>query len=168
MRLNSISAFAALLISGLSVAGCTSDTATPHAGTAPAAAASAPAAIPAGTEPAIAHYLEVRAALANDDLEAAKKAAEPGKSDAAPFGADETKIAGAADLKAARAAFSDLSKAMIPYAKEHASATFYVFECPMSMQPFGQWLQAEEQLKNPYRGKEMPTCGSKVDTIAKK
>ena len=124
--------------------------------------------------PEIKTYLDVQEALAADKLAPAKEAAKAGAAAApADFRKPLETIAGAADLKGARAAFHDLSKAAIPFAEARAKAAdakmpaLILFECPMAP-PFGKWLQASDPLANPYWGAEMLRCGAKVATIGGK
>lgn len=121
------------------------------------------------------NYLAVQTALANDDLEAAKEAADA-LSEVADdiedahtksverFGetveaaADQLEDAG--DLATARAAFKALTVPMEAWnasAKTEGIDTVY---CEMSK---GRWLQATGKIQNPYHGKEMQTCGEVVD-----
>ena len=79
----------------------------------------------------------------------------------------------AADLKAARKAFHELSKAVVEFVRKlRAQQTEFgalkVYECPMLKQAFpgapakGQWIQLEAPLRNPYFGAEMIDCGTEV------
>lgn len=79
----------------------------------------------------------------------------------------------AADLKAARKAFHELSKAVVEFARklraqQNEFGALRVYECPMLKQAFpgapakGQWIQLEGPLRNPYFGAEMIDCGTDV------
>lgn len=96
----------------------------------------------------LAKYEPVRAALAADDLAAAKKAAaslpDPGAA----------KLAGAADLVAARSEFAALSARAVKLAQ--TTTGYYVVHCPMVNK---DWVQPTKEVSNPYEGKEMSTCG---------
>ena len=75
-----------------------------------------------------------------------------------------------ADLKQARAEFGGLSESMIELTKAAAESdavpqTLYVAYCPMAK---ASWLQATEELQNPYMGQKMPKCGEVKETIAAK
>jgi hypothetical protein len=66
----------------------------------------------------------------------------------------------AANLADARTAFGKLSEAIVAYVEAQKltlDPRFHIAFCPMVNKP---WLQAGEQISNPYYGKEMPTCGS--------
>ncbi len=99
----------------------------------------------------LATYEQIRAALAADDLPAAREAARP---------LPETKaIAAAGDLTSARKAFKELSVRAVELARGQPG--FYIAHC--SMFPGGaDWVQRTEELSNPYWGKAMPHCGELV------
>lgn len=67
------------------------------------------------------------------------------------------------DLKSLRSGFGDLSDAMIAYLKEAGAQQNppYQYYCPMVKK---NWLQADKQIRNPYYGSEMLTCGELVQT----
>jgi hypothetical protein len=95
----------------------------------------------------LARYENVRAALAADDLTAAKTAA-------VDLGEEGAPLAKSNSLKEARAAFERLSAK----AKELAAGQsgYYVVNCPMLKK---DWVQSSEKIANPYYGKEMLSCG---------
>jgi hypothetical protein len=111
-------------------------------------------------------YLEVHAALASDKIDGVKPAAKAIADQAARMGASGEPIAKAAkeleqaaDIKAARTAFGDLSDAVITAAKaegwkdvDEVKLTY----CPMSKK---HWLQKDATIRNPYYGASMLTCG---------
>jgi RND family efflux transporter MFP subunit len=70
------------------------------------------------------------------------------------------------DLAGARKAFKPISHAVVTLASEVRSAeaktSFTHFYCPMVPGGGGDWLQANDQLLNPYFGSEMLRCGEKV------
>ncbi|EDY81189.1 hypothetical protein VDG1235_806 [Verrucomicrobiia bacterium DG1235] len=119
-------------------------------------------------------YFAIQKALAGDDLPAAKSAAAAlqegmSKSECATDGADccaevggaSDAIAQAADIAAARSAFLGFSKAMIAQMESHGSETAaYQMYCPMAFNnKGGAWLQDSSDLRNPYYGSMMLTCG---------
>jgi hypothetical protein len=68
----------------------------------------------------------------------------------------------AADLKAGRAVFGDLSDKIIAFIKASNSAKNppYQYYCPMVKK---NWLQPDKGgARNPYYGSSMPTCGELV------
>ena len=109
-------------------------------------------------------YEGVSAALAADDLAAAKKAATAiptaAPQPAATLEAAKT-IAAASSLKAAREAFKILSKRAVHVAENQAG--FYHAHCPMVPNSEGDWVQTTKTINNPYFGKSMAKCGSIQD-----
>lgn len=97
------------------------------------------------------HYEKVRAALAADDLAAARHAAT-----ALPAAKP---VADAKDLSSARKAFKKLSAQAVALARGQPG--YFIAHC--SMFPGGaDWVQTTEKLSNPYWGKSMPHCGELV------
>ena len=72
-------------------------------------------------------------------------------------------------LDEARKKFKPISHAVITLVTEirgqNADLSFHHFFCPMVKQGEGDWLQAEDQLSNPYYGAQMLRCGELVRTI---
>ena len=112
-------------------------------------------------------YLEIQAALAEDRFADLKAPAGTLSSQAAAMGKDATALAraattfaAAADLAAARDAFGPLSDAVIARVKADGSGSvaseLKLAYCPMVRK---SWLQLGDQVRNPYYGKSMPTCG---------
>lgn len=100
----------------------------------------------------LARYEQVRAALAADDL-AAARAAATGLPEAPA-------LAQATDLSSARKAFKVLSARAVVLARGRPG--YFVAHC--SMFPGGaDWVQTTEELSNPYWGRSMPHCGKLVD-----
>jgi hypothetical protein len=103
-------------------------------------------------------YDVVRLALAEDRTDAARAAAvalaERAPADVA-FAARA--VAHAEDVRAARLAFGELSRATV-LAVAPTDPDVKVFRCPMADGwPF--WLQLEAGIANPYMGTAMPRCG---------
>jgi membrane fusion protein, copper/silver efflux system len=73
------------------------------------------------------------------------------------------------DLESARKAFKPISHAVVLLAaqvrSEKAQQTFIHFYCPMVPGGSGDWLQANDQLLNPYFGSQMLRCGEKVQEL---
>lgn len=130
--------------------------------------AAAPAALHA-SEPlkaVVASYLEIHAQLAADRVDAitaparaiaAKAAAmgEPGE----PIVKAANALAEAPDVKAAREAFGALSDAVIAAGTAEGWKDVQPVKlayCPMVKR---SWLQKDEQIRNPYYGSQMLTCG---------
>ncbi len=111
----------------------------------------------------LAGYETVRAALANDDLAAARAAAQALATNevrqhhrAIADSAQDLVTAG--DFTAARAAFKVLSHEAIALARTLDG--FFIMTCPMAE---ADWVQTTRDMSNPYLGKDMPTCGSVVE-----
>lgn len=82
--------------------------------------------------------------------------------------AHSEKISGTDDLEAQRKQFDYLSQAVIKTAKSFGigKETLYVQHCPMANDNKGaDWLSDEEEIRNPYFGDEMLTCGVVKTTI---
>jgi membrane fusion protein, copper/silver efflux system len=144
-----------------------------------------PAAVDVPLETALAAYEEARALLAADRvdgldararrlaaaLRAAGEAMEAAGTgdDARPL-VDEgaraaDSLAGARDLAAARRAFGEVSRFLMPVAAADAALVegLWPYLCPMVEEGFGEWFQPGDDMANPYMGEEMLTCGVSDD-----
>ncbi len=118
----------------------------------------------------IATYFTVQKALASDKFAAAKEAAalftDTGNQ---AFDKVIRRVADAKDVETARAAFAPLSVALreaIKAAKRVPDPPVYVLHCPMALDNKGaDWLQADEDTRNPYFGAAMLKCGGVKETI---
>lgn len=134
-------------------------------------------------------YLALQSALAADNLDSAKRAAEhlSGPVQALPKeGLDSLAVAGfnaeekamqehaynleaAKDIKAMREGFKGFSDAYIRTLGKVGYAgdsRVFVIHCPMAFENKGaDWLQSDPKVKNPYYGKEMLGCGEMVREI---
>lgn len=82
---------------------------------------------------------------------------------------DTKKIADSQDIAVQRKQFGTLSTNMYSVMKvsKLAQTTYYQF-CPMANDGKGaNWLSKENEIKNPYYGSQMLTCGSTVETLKK-
>lgn len=113
------------------------------------------------------HYLKIQTELTKDSIkgvdEHAGAIAKAVKGDdmkmLSPDVAKQAeKLAQATDLKTAREAFKPLSKSLIKYLADNKAGvgTYHEAYCPMVK---ASWLQTGKEIKNPYMGKEMLTCG---------
>jgi hypothetical protein len=111
-------------------------------------------------------YLEIQTQLAADKVDGIKaraqtiaaRAAEMGEPAAAILNAANL-VERAADLKAAREAFGQLSDAVIAAAKADRwkdLGDIKLAYCPMAKR---YWLQKDEKIRNPYYGSSMLECG---------
>jgi hypothetical protein len=113
------------------------------------------------------HYLAIQAALAKDSIEGLD---ENANAIAKTIRGDDMKmlppdvaaqaetLAKATDLKAARVAFKPLSNSLIKYLTDNKAGkdTYHEAFCPMVG---ASWLQTEKNIKNPYMGSAMASCG---------
>ena len=77
-------------------------------------------------------------------------------------------IADSKDIEAARASFISLSENMIALIQgmNPSASTLYVQHCPMADNNKGaDWLSSEKEVKNPYFGASMLTCGEVTKVI---
>ena len=115
--------------------------------------------------PLVAAYEALRDRLANDDLPGTQAAATA----LAKVGlaAQAEAVAKAPEIEAARVAFGDLSKAYLEQLTKEPDLQkggLYAFRCPMAT-GYQKWVQTDETMKNPYMGKAMLECGSKVELV---
>jgi len=108
-------------------------------------------------------YLHIQLALANDSMDGVTDAAETIAAEAAKMGntakrigSASTAVAGAQDIKTARAAFGPLSDALISYGEEVGFDNLKVAYCPMVRK---SWVQANGEIRNPFYGSTMLNCG---------
>ncbi len=80
-----------------------------------------------------------------------------------------TELAGKKSIGDQRTVFVSLSDAMYRLAKaETPDTVIYYQHCPMFNKGKGaHWLSREKEIKNPYYGEMMLTCGSVVETLRK-
>ncbi|MCX6549913.1 MAG: hypothetical protein NTY02_02700 [Acidobacteria bacterium] len=112
--------------------------------------------------PWLGDYLKIQTALSLDRMDGVQASAKAIAAQAKALGAPGAatlaaagKMAEAADLKAARAVFGDLSDAVIALAgAEHAGVKRAY--CPMVKK---YWLQKSDKIENPYYGSQMYRCG---------
>jgi hypothetical protein len=77
---------------------------------------------------------------------------------------DAGKIAGTKELKKQRAYFASLSSNVVSVAKAFklTDTPVYVQYCPMQK---ASWLSTEKNIRNPYFGNNMLTCGEVTETL---
>jgi len=132
-------------------------------------------------------YLEMKEALVNDDFDKAKKSGVQllASTNNVDIGLFEEKsletfktlqsdiklelqhIEHYTKLDEVRNAFVNLSNTMISMANTFKpNETLFVLHCPMANSNKGaDWLSSSKEIKNPYYGKAMLTCGEIKDTI---
>lgn len=82
--------------------------------------------------------------------------------------AKSKKIAASKDVKAQRVAFTTMSDFVYELAKstDASEMTLYKQHCPMANGNKGaNWLSTTEEIRNPYFGNMMLSCGSTQETI---
>jgi Cu(I)/Ag(I) efflux system membrane fusion protein len=118
-------------------------------------------------------YLELQSALADDDLAAAQtalKAMMAVTGHAGPLPDLLHTVMGAGNLDIMRGSvFAKISDALITVISAHPDlleTSVARMHCPMAMSgEGGDWLQTSDQLKNPYFGADMLTCGTLVERL---
>jgi hypothetical protein len=105
-------------------------------------------------------YLPIASALAADDLAGAQAGAATLAQQADAAGQKKVyepalALVHSTDLKGARAAFKRLSAEIAPMAEKGKG--YIVMNCPMAN---ADWVQTDAQVRNPYYGKMMLTCGA--------
>jgi hypothetical protein len=77
---------------------------------------------------------------------------------------DATSISESKDIKQQRQQFANLSNNMATLARavKFTSQPIYQVYCPMQK---ANWLSSSKEIKNPYFGSAMLTCGKVVETI---
>ena len=108
-------------------------------------------------------YLHIQVALANDSTDGVAVAARAIVAEAEEMGTTADALAAAAravaaapDLRAVREAFGPLSDALVSYGKEVGFGDLRVAYCPMVDK---EWVQATSEIRNPFYGSMMLTCG---------
>lgn len=105
-------------------------------------------------------YEAVAEGLVRDNLDNAKNASSKLATSARDEGRTNignaaSKVADAASLQEARAAFKTLSSQIIEHSQGNSEYT--IMTCHMVED--GRWLQSDEKVSNPYMGGKMPECG---------
>lgn len=105
----------------------------------------------------------MRAALAADDLGAARIAAQQlataeVRQQNAGIASCAQDVAKAGDLTSARKAFKTLSNETVAFARQQMG--YFIVHCPMAD---ADWVQSTREVANPFLGKEMSTCGTVIE-----
>lgn len=120
------------------------------------------------------HYIHLTTALINSDAAEAKiasSAIEAGMNQVSN-GSDAAKTAAriteAKDIESQRSLYSELSDEFIPLVKKAglSSGELYIDFCPMANKDKGgYWLSGQKEIKNPYMGDKMISCGEVKETL---
>ncbi|MFX0555534.1 DUF3347 domain-containing protein [Maribacter sp. CXY002] len=117
------------------------------------------------------NYQLLRVALVNSDLGEAKNAAqkltqglEEGQEDLKSL---SLAMMQADDMEKQRSLFSDLTEKVTPLLKETIEGgEIYKQYCPMAFEgKGGYWISDVAEIRNPYFGDKMLTCGKVMETI---
>ncbi|MDF2188670.1 DUF3347 domain-containing protein [Paraflavitalea sp. CAU 1676] len=120
------------------------------------------------------HYVHLTTALTNGDMAEAKVASNAIEAGAKEIPGAETvvsnatKITAATDIEVQRTAYSTLSNDFIALVKKSGlnSGELYVDYCPMALNDKGaSWISPNKEIRNPYFGEKMMTCGEVKETI---
>jgi hypothetical protein len=117
------------------------------------------------------NYLKIKEALVESDADQAATAArslEQVSEGNEVIQASAMAIAQTNDLEIQRSEFFLLSEALYQKLKNEASLgqTIYWQYCPMARDDQGaNWLSSEEEIRNPYFGDAMLTCGAVVEEL---
>lgn len=123
------------------------------------------------TEAIFQDYLHLRTAFTNSDTEeataAARELTERLTEEQPEALAAAQSIVDAGDLEQQRDAFSDLTVALEPLFKNGLTeGVIYKQHCPMAFNNAGaDWFSDSKQIRNPYFGEKMLSCGKVVETI---
>ena len=123
------------------------------------------------TETLFNRYQNVRTALIDSDADAvqmaARKLAVSISKEHENMLAIVKKLAEESNIERQRALFSELTDQVEPILKEAISTgTLYKQFCPMAFQgKGGYWISNREEIRNPYYGQKMLTCGKVTEEI---
>ncbi|PYF74662.1 uncharacterized protein DUF3347 [Pedobacter nutrimenti] len=120
------------------------------------------------------HYIHLTTALTNDNTAEAKVAASAIEIGAKQIDGGATLAKAAAeiteskDIEAQRTTYASLSSEFISLLKKAGvdSGELYISHCPMALNDKGaDWVSNSKEIRNPYFGESMLTCGSVKETI---
>jgi len=114
-------------------------------------------------------YINLKEALVKTDFDEAKKASQALQKSLAELSSAKSayteagKIVSAENIAGQRKFFASLTDAFLPVVKESKAldAIIYLQHCPMANGGEGaNWISNEKEVRNPYFGDKMLTCGS--------
>jgi len=125
---------------------------------------------PVDTKKMVQAYIDLKDALVNSDVGTAKiSASKLMRKAEGEIKTTAEAIKTTDDLAVQRQHFSKVSELVYASVKESAPITLYKQFCPMAFDNTGAfWLSEEKEIKNPYFGDEMMTCGEVQETLAAK
>jgi hypothetical protein len=115
-------------------------------------------------------YLTIQESLANDSLTGIQEAAQAIQKSSMQLTGEEKKnskelmtasgtLTKAKTISEAREAFKKLSEPVVAYTERTKPEGIEVIFCSMAK---AKWVQKKGDVKNPFYGKEMQTCGEKA------
>lgn len=120
------------------------------------------------------HYMHLTNALTKADMAEAKVAANAieagskGLAEGNALATSASKISSATSVEAQREAYETMSNDMMKMVKKAglSEGKVYVQYCPMAFDNKGaSWLSATKEIKNPYMGEKMLSCGENRESI---
>ena len=115
------------------------------------------------------HYIHLKTALVNTDVNEAKSGAKMLMKNTGDGTLKEmlSKIAETNDIEVQRKVFSDVTAKMTELVGASiSSGEVYKQYCPMAFNnQGGYWLSNEKEIRNPYFGDKMLKCGKVAETI---
>ena len=120
------------------------------------------------------HYIHLTDALTRADVAEAKIAANAIEAGAKEVSGGSTlmsaasKISSASSVEVQREAYKTMSNDMMKMIKKAglSEGKVYVQYCPMAFDNKGaSWLSATEEIRNPYMGEKMMSCGENRESI---
>ncbi len=119
------------------------------------------------------NYLQLKDALVASDRKAAQSAATTllanlGKDDPMELKSEVQALAEASDIEEQRKMFSTLGAKLEPILRDHlSSGTVYKQFCPMAFNnQGGYWFSDSKDIRNPYFGDAMLTCGKVEEQLS--
>jgi len=121
-----------------------------------------------------AQYVHLTTALTEDDVEAAKVAANAieagagGVTGGKALASAAARISAAPTVEAQRQAYASLSRDMIRMVKESglSEGQIHVQYCPMAFDNEGAtWISSTREIRNPYMGQAMLSCGENKESV---
>ena len=82
---------------------------------------------------------------------------------------ETTNLSAATDIAGLRVPLKPLSDALIEAVRRFQlpdDTKVELMHCPMALDGGANWLQADAELRNPYYGERMLTCGDHVETLS--
>ncbi|MBU1822616.1 MAG: DUF3347 domain-containing protein [Bacteroidetes bacterium] len=127
-----------------------------------------------GLNAVYAQYVHLTTALTEDDVEAAKIAANAIEAGAGGISGGKTlasaaaRIAAAEAVEAQRQAYGSLSQDMLRMVKASglSEGEIHVQYCPMAFDNEGAtWISSTREIRNPYMGQAMLSCGETRESV---